>query len=100
MPEVSELGSFPPPISPLHAPPPLNPAFLPNQHNGAPPSYSQTINPGQPMVQNVHVVINLQLGPYPASIQCPYCHYHIITKVTNKAGLLSWLLVCGLALIG
>ncbi|KAI6235953.1 Lipopolysaccharide-induced tumor necrosis factor-alpha factor-like protein [Aphelenchoides besseyi] len=71
----------------------------------APPSYSQLPNV-TPSVQysteqrNVHVVVSVQMGPYPAAMQCPFCRLQIVTDVVNRAGLLTWLICCGLALVG
>lgn len=66
MPEVLELGAFPQTSSA-----PMVQTYLPNV-NAPPPSYSQSVNAPVPQIPtpNLHVVINLQLGPYPASIQC------------------------------
>lgn len=88
MPDIYELGTFPTTTQTYLQP-------------NAPPSYAQSVHPqNPPPIQNVQFVINLQLGPYPASIQCPYCQFHIITKTTDRAGLLAWL-ICGiLGLIG
>ncbi|KAI6176427.1 Lipopolysaccharide-induced tumor necrosis factor-alpha factor-like protein [Aphelenchoides bicaudatus] len=104
MPDIYELG-FPS----QSANTPLAQSFLPTSNVPPPPSYSQSVNvpTTQTLVQNapvqtsnVHVVINLQLGPFPASIQCPFCKFHIITKATHKAGLLAWIICCVLAFFG
>ncbi|KAI6220372.1 Lipopolysaccharide-induced tumor necrosis factor-alpha factor-like protein [Aphelenchoides fujianensis] len=97
-PPIQELGHF------GHNPNVITPApgFIPSE---APPSYSQLANI-PPTVhystdqRNVHVVVSVQMGPYPASLQCPHCHVHVVTDVVNRAGLLTWLICCGLALIG
>jgi hypothetical protein len=90
MPQIHELGTFPETYT--------QSSFI--QSSGAPPSYSQTINPELAPAQNFVIIHHLQLGPYPASIRCPHCQYHVITKVVNRAGLLTYFISCVLALIG
>jgi len=46
------------------------------------------------------IVTPAQLPATPVTMQCPNCHAHITTEITPVNGLLVWLCVIGLLLIG
>ncbi|KAH9528080.1 LITAF domain-containing protein-like [Dermatophagoides farinae] len=36
----------------------------------------------------------------PISMECPYCHLNIVTRIRYMNGLLTYILCCGLLLVG
>jgi len=93
--EKQQLGSADPPPAygdggdaGGHAP------LYPNPHQPMP-------GPPPPAVVTTTVVVTpAQLPASPVTMQCPNCHAHITTEVTPTNGLLVWLCVIGLLLIG
>ncbi|KJH40665.1 hypothetical protein DICVIV_13374 [Dictyocaulus viviparus] len=49
---------------------------------------------------NPIVVTTIAFNENPMSVVCPHCHQQVVTKISPKSGLLTWLLCGGLALFG
>eukprot|EP00112_Aurelia_sp_Birch-Aquarium-sp1_P021782 Seg5942.1 transcript_id=Seg5942.1/GoldUCD/mRNA.D3Y31 product="Lipopolysaccharide-induced tumor necrosis factor-alpha factor" protein_id=Seg5942.1/GoldUCD/D3Y31 len=53
------------------------------------------------MVQQPTVVQTIiSFGPYPAAMTCPHCHASIVTAISYSEGLLVWLMVGMLCIVG
>ena len=70
---------------------------------GAAPGYPPAAQPGTTttvVVQQPTVVQRMVMGPYPALITCPQCHAQVTTSVSYQNGLMVWLMVGGMILVG
>lgn len=98
-----------PEAPPAYAAVPTNAAgypTVPGFDHGQPPVQTAYQPPGasvyvvgQPQTTVVHVV-GRGVGPEPSRMQCPGCGQDVISRTTHNAGLLTWLLVGGLMVIG
>ena len=81
-----------PPPSGFSPPPPLVP---PTQ--GDPPPLYQA---GQPVLVPPQTLISSDFGETPVRLRCPNCQNDVVTTVKHEAGMLTWLIVFVLFLIG
>ncbi|PAA79149.1 hypothetical protein BOX15_Mlig009274g1 [Macrostomum lignano] len=99
----------PPPPPPYYPPPGGQPP-----HTTQPPKYeSDLLNTGVaggrgyyqatggpgPSAGTTTIIIR-EFGPYPSSIECPFCRCHVLTSVSYTPGCLAWLSGSLLCLFG
>ncbi|KAJ1373296.1 hypothetical protein KIN20_035657 [Parelaphostrongylus tenuis] len=59
------------------------------------------LQPGVPIYTgNPIVVTTIAFNENPMSMVCPHCHHQIVSRISPKSGLLTWVLCGGLALFG
>ncbi|XP_043945011.1 lipopolysaccharide-induced tumor necrosis factor-alpha factor homolog isoform X2 [Protopterus annectens] len=86
-PSYEEASKIPP-----HPGYPLNPGYQQSPGYPAPP---------QPVtVQTVIVQPAVRFGDHPVQMTCPSCQQAVVTSVSHRAGLLTWLSCGGLVLFG
>ena len=65
--------------------------------------YTSQPMPQQPMAVGYAIPVTMSApmyGEHPASMNCPNCHQHIVTRTMKKSGLVTWLACGGLAFVG
>jgi hypothetical protein len=65
--------------------------------------YTSQPMPQQPMAVGYAIPVRMGMplvGEYPASLDCPNCRQHIVTRTVKKSGLATWLACGGLAFFG
>eukprot|EP00112_Aurelia_sp_Birch-Aquarium-sp1_P019211 Seg471.3 transcript_id=Seg471.3/GoldUCD/mRNA.D3Y31 product="Lipopolysaccharide-induced tumor necrosis factor-alpha factor" protein_id=Seg471.3/GoldUCD/D3Y31 len=69
---------------------------------GGAPGYPAQSGPTTTTVvmQQPVVVQRMVMGQYPVLITCPQCHAQVTTSVTYQNGLMVWLMVGGMLLVG
>ena len=90
-----------PPTGYGYGPPPPPVDYPPPQAQGAPPPYQGQPYPpaGLPQTQNV-LNQHVNFGTTPVQLRCPNCHKDVMTNLSYDAGLLTWLAVGIMFLLG
>ena len=90
-----------PPSGYGYGPPPPPVDYRPPQAQGAPPPYQgQPYPAGLPPTQNVALRQNIKFESTPVQLRCPNCQRDVVTNLSYEAGLLTWLVVGIMFLLG
>ena len=98
----SGFGPPPPPVDlppPQGAPPPAYHGAYQQQPVGVAPHYQQQPN-ALPPTQTVVLTNNINFGETPVQLRCPNCQKDVITNVHHESGLLTWISVGVLCILG
>ena len=100
----SGFGPPPPPVDlppPQGAPPPYHgaPGQYQQQPVGVAPHYQQQ-PVAVPPTQTVVLTNNINFGETPVQLRCPNCQKDVITNIHHESGLLTWISVGVLFILG
>ena len=91
-------SSAPPPSGYGYGPPPPPVDYRPPQAQGAHPPYQgQPYPAGLPPTQTEQ---NTKFGLTPVKLRCPNCQRDVITNLSYETGLLTWIVVAMMFLLG
>uniref|UniRef100_A0A914DXX4 LITAF domain-containing protein n=1 Tax=Acrobeloides nanus TaxID=290746 RepID=A0A914DXX4_9BILA len=94
--ELCPPGGIPPVPSPSDTVTFDAPPRPPSPYPSAPQPPPLTVPPPP----HITVLVGLPLGCNPAALECPQCRSRIVTNTVPRAGLMTWLVCGGLALMG
>ena len=100
-PGLDNQGQPPAPYPTSQQPyPPAQQPYPTTQQPQPQAAYPQSGQTTVVVTQPAAVVVGAHLGDNPVRMQCPNCRADITTNVIKDSGLLTWLLVGGLCIIG
>lgn len=97
-PSQQQQQGYPPPQQQQQGYPPPQQGY---QQQGSPPAYQNAPPPVSVQPQQT-VVVNSQIrfGESPIQLRCPNCHKDVITRTSYEPGMLTWLAVGLMFILG
>eukprot|EP00699_Malawimonas_sp_californiana_P000949 EC714628.1.p2 GENE.EC714628.1~~EC714628.1.p2 ORF type:complete len:143 (+),score=15.08 EC714628.1:59-487(+) len=90
---VTAAPGFAPQYQPVY--PPSGPAY-----SGSVPQPQYVLQPGYQAVPATVLVQPVRYGPIPQPLICQYCHFDGVSQTRPKTGIMTWIAMGGLCLVG